>query len=237
MSQPENVDPRETDKFGKLSAIWWDPKGPMHSLHDINPLRIEFIAEEAPLAGRRVLDVGCGGGLLSEALAKLGAQVTGIDLSEDLIALAREHAKAQNLSIDYRNISVEKLAEEAPETYDVLTCMEVLEHIPDPQAVVAACSRLLKPGSHAFFATINRSLRSFIFAIVGAEYIIRLLPMGSHTYQRLIRPDELRAWTRRNGLVFMKAASVDYNPFTRKFSMGSNEDISYMMHFKRESST
>ncbi len=237
MTQPENVDPRETEKFGRLSALWWNPKGPMHSLHEINPLRTKFITEEAAIAGRKVLDVGCGGGLLSEALAKLGAQVIGIDLSEDLIEVAREHAQPQNLPIDYRRISVEKLAEEEPESFDIAACMEVLEHIPDPQAVVAACARLLKSGGHAFFATLNRKPKTFLFAIVGAEYVIRLLPMGSHTYGRLIRPDELKTWASRNGLAFVKSATVDYNPFTRKFRLTAGEDMSYMMHFKQESST
>ncbi len=180
MNGPDNVDRRETEKFGRVSALWWDPKGPMHSLHDINPLRTRYISEGAQIAGQRVLDIGCGGGLLSEALAALGAQVTGIDLSEELIEVARMHAKRAGLEIDYRRISAEHLAEEAPASFDVVTCMEVLEHIPDPEAVVAACARLLKPGGHVFFSTINRNLKSFVFAIVGAEYILRLLPIGSH---------------------------------------------------------
>ncbi len=233
--QGDNVDPRETEKFGRLSAIWWDPKGPMHSLHDINPLRTKFIAEGTALAGRKVLDIGCGGGILSESLSKLGARVTGIDLSEDLIELARLHARQQDLDVEYRPISAERLAEESPEAFDVITCMEVLEHIPHPQAVVEACTRLLKRGGNIFFSTINRNLKSLLFAIVGAEYIIRLLPRGSHTYFRLIRPDELRSWAQSNRLSFVQSATVAYNPFTGKFSVVAGEDVSYMMHFKRES--
>ncbi len=234
--QGNNVDPRETEKFGGLSALWWDPKGSLHSLHDINPLRTKFIAEGAALAGRKVLDVGCGGGILSEALARSGAHVTGIDLAEPLIEVARAHAQQQGINVDYRQISAERLAEESPGSFDVITCMEVLEHIPEPQAVVAACTRLLKPAGDIFFSTINRNLKSFIFAIVGAEYVLRLLPIGSHTYDRLIRPDELRSWARSNGLSFVNSATIAYNPFTRKFSVVAGEDVNYMMHFKRESS-
>ena len=236
MNGQNNVDPRETEKFGRVSALWWDPKGPMHSLHDINPLRTRYISEGTPVTEQRVLDIGCGGGLLSESLAALGAQVTGIDLSEELIEVARMHASRAGLKIDYRHISAEQLADEAPASFDVVTCMEVLEHIPDPEAVVAACARLLKQGGHVFFSTINRNLKSFVFAIVGAEYILRLLPIGSHNYYRLIRPNELRAWAIRNGLLFVGSATVDYNPFTRRFSVLPQEDVSYMMHFKRESS-
>ncbi len=236
MAEPNNVDPRETEKFGRISALWWDPKGPMHSLHDINPLRTRFIAEGAPVADRQVLDIGCGGGLLCESLAKLGAHVTGIDLSDELIQVAKAHAKQQGLGIDYQHVSAERLAEERPSSFDVVTCMEVLEHIPNPGAVVAACARLLKPGGHVFFSTINRSLKSFVMVIVGGEYIIRLLPIGSHTYWRLIRPNELRTWASASGLIFVNSATMNYNPFTGKFSVAPGEDMSYMMHFQRESS-
>ena len=237
MERPENVDRRETEKFGKLSAEWWDPKGAMHSLHDLNPLRTKLIAEQAPLANRRVLDVGCGGGLLSEALAKQGAHVMGIDLSAPLIAVARAHAHAQGLDVDYRQVSVEQLAEQQPGSFDVVACMEVLEHIPDPAAVIAACARLLKPGGDAFFSTVSRNLKALLFVIIGGEYIIRLLPIGSHHYAMLIRPDELRAWSAKNGLSFVSSATMAYNPFTRKFSVVPGEDLSYTMHFKREPSS
>ena len=235
MSEPNNVDPRETEKFGHLSRYWWDPNGPMRSLHEVNPLRTRFIMENVTLKGRMVLDIGCGGGLLSEALAKLGARVTGIDLSDALIEVAREHASQHNLVVGYHRISVGQLAAEMPAAFDAITCMEVLEHIPDPQAVIEACSRLLKPGGDAFFSTINRSLKSFLFAIVGAEYVLRLLPVGSHAYGRLIRPEELKAWANRDGFAFVKSASVAYNPLTRQFSLVARQDINYMLYFRRRS--
>jgi len=177
--------------------------------------------------------VGCGGGLLTESLSRLGAQVTGIDLSQEILELAKMHAAQQSLDVDYRYMNAEQLSEERPNTFDVVTCMEVLEHIPEPEQVVSACSRLLKPGGHAFFATLNRSLKSFAFAIVGAEYVLHLLPIGSHTYGNLIRPDELRSWARKNNLEFVSSASVVYNLITRKFSIAPHHDVSYMMHFTR----
>lgn len=234
MERPENVDRRETEKFGKLSAEWWDSKGLMHSLHDINPLRIQFIADNAPVAGRKVLDVGCGGGLLSESLAKLGGRVTGIDLAMPLIEVARAHAREQGLHIDYRAMSVEQLAEEETGTFDTVACMEVLEHIPNPAAVVAACATLLKSGGHAFFSTVNRNLKTFLFVIVGGEYVLRLLPIGSHSYGRLIRPNELKAWSSESGLSFTNSVTMAYNPLTGKFSLVAGEDMSYTMHFTRQ---
>jgi 2-polyprenyl-6-hydroxyphenyl methylase/3-demethylubiquinone-9 3-methyltransferase len=228
-----NVDPRETEKFGRLSAEWWDPGGAMHSLHDMNPLRTRFIAQNAELPGRRVLDVGCGGGILSEALARLGARVTGIDLSRPLIEVAQAHARQHGLDIDYRCMSVEQLAAEAPSTFDIVVCMEMLEHVPGPAAIVSACSQLIRPGGHAFFSTVNRNLKTLLFVIVGGEYIVRLLPRGSHTYGKLIRPSELRAWARGHGLSFVNSTTIAYNPFTRKFSLAPGEDMSYTLHFKQ----
>jgi 2-polyprenyl-6-hydroxyphenyl methylase/3-demethylubiquinone-9 3-methyltransferase len=233
MAEPGNVDHRETEKFGQPWEVWWDPRGPMHSLHDINPLRLAFITQAVAVADRRMVDVGCGGGILTESLAQLGAHVTGIDLSEPLSELARSHAAERGLQVDYRLESVEQLAENQPESYDIVTCLEVLEHIPNPEAVVAACSRLLKPGGHAFFATINRTLKSLLMVIVGAEYILGLLPRGSHTYGKLIRPVELKAWARKDDLVFVGSASVTYNPLTAKFGVIPREDMSYMTHFTR----
>ncbi len=227
----QNVDSRETDKFGRLSAEWWDPNGPMRSLHAINPLRMSFIASAVDLRGNQLLDVGCGGGLLAESLAKGGAHVTGIDLSQDLVELARQHAKAQGVQVDYRLSSVEQVAEQQPESFDVVTCMEVLEHIPEPGKAVAACARALRPGGHAFFATLNRSVWSLLFAILVGEHIIGLLPAGSHHYSMLIRPGELRAWAERAGLRFADRAGVIYNPLSGRFHVAARYDMSYMVHF------
>ncbi len=233
MAEPNNVDRGETEKFGELRDIWWDPEGPMRSLHDINPLRLRFITQAVAVADRRVVDIGCGGGLLTESLAQLGSRVTGIDLSEPLIELARSHAAERGLPVDYRLESADQLAHEQPESFDIVTCMEVLEHIPEPEVAVAACSRLLKPGGHAFFSTINRTLKSLLMVIVGAEYFLGLLPRGSHTYGKLIRPVELKSWARKDDLVFVSSASVIYNPLTAKFSVVPREDMSYMMHFTK----
>ncbi len=233
MPQPANVDHREIEKFSRLAALWWDAKGPMHSLHSINPLRLGFIRSAVDLHGRRVLDIGCGAGILAEALAKSGAVVTGIDLSADLLELAKRHASAQGLQVDYRPASAEQLAEQQPGGFEIVTCMEVLEHIPAPRSVINACARLLKPGGQAFFSTIDRSLKSLLFAIFGAEYVLGLLPRGSHHYGGLIRPDELRSWAVSSGLTFVASASMLYNPFTRQFRLGTMEDVNYLMHFTK----
>jgi 2-polyprenyl-6-hydroxyphenyl methylase/3-demethylubiquinone-9 3-methyltransferase len=226
-----NADSKEIQKFDNVSDIWWDPKGEMGTLHVINPLRTHFIMQ--PLAPNpKILDVGCGGGILSEALAKAGAQVTGLDLSEASLESARRHAQSQNLQIEYRYESVESLAEKEAGTFDAVTCMEMLEHVPDPAAVIAACAKALKPGGHAFFSTINRTPKAFLFAIIGGEYILRLLPRGTHTYSRLIRPAELKAWSRAAGLEFVRLASLMYNPFTRRWKVAADkEDVNYMAHF------
>ncbi len=234
MVQPANADPHETDKFGRLATDWWNPNGPMHSLHAINPLRTRYIVEHAAVGRRRVLDIGCGGGLLAESLARSGAEVTGIDLSADLLGLARRHAREQGLEIAYCEISAEELASQQPGGFDVIACMEMLEHVPHPEQVVASCARLLRRGGHAFFSTLDRTLRSFFFAIVGAEYILRLLPAGSHRYRSLIRPAELRMWARDNQLAFADSAGVVYNPLTGKFRIAGRQDINYIMHFTRE---
>ena len=234
MSLFTNTDTEEIKKFDKVAEVWWDPKGSMGTLHTINPLRTKFITDAVDLAGRKVLDVGCGGGILTEALAKCGAQATGIDLSKDSIEAAKIHASQQGLNIDYRYENIEETASRYAGEFDAITCMEMLEHVPDPDKIIAACTKLLKPGGHAFFSTINRTPKAFVFVIFGGEYILRLLPRGTHTYKKLIRPSELKHWTQKNGLEFRNLASLLYNPFTGKFKVAELEDNNYMAHFVKK---
>jgi 2-polyprenyl-6-hydroxyphenyl methylase/3-demethylubiquinone-9 3-methyltransferase len=232
MKSFENADNREIEKFDRVSQTWWDPGGEMGTLHTINPLRTNFIMEKLTAPNPKILDVGCGGGILSEALAKAGARVTGLDLSEASIRVAQQHAQNEGLKIDYRFESVHDLAAKQAGTFDAVVCMEMLEHVPDPAKVVASCAQALKPGGHAFFSTINRTPKAFLFAIVGGEYILRLLPRGTHTYSMLIRPSELKQWSQDAGLEFARLASLIYNPFTRKFKVVPNvEDVNYFAHF------
>jgi len=231
MSQFINTDTEEIKKFDDVAGIWWDLKGEMGTLHTINPLRTKFITDGLNLSDRKVLDVGCGGGILSEALAKAKAQVTGIDLSKESIEAAKAHARQQGLDIDYRYENIEETASKYAGTFDAITCMEMLEHVPEPGKIIAACSKLLKPGGHAFFSTINRTPKAFLFVIFGGEYILRLLPRGTHTYRKLIRPNELKGWSRENGLEFRRLASLIYNPFTGIFKVAEVEDNNYMAHF------
>ena len=232
MTTFENAYNKEIDKFDKVSQIWWDPQGEMGTLHTINPLRTNFILETLSVSQPKILDVGCGGGILSEALAKAGAQVTGTDLSEASLQAARHHAKKEDLEIEYLYERVEDLAEKRTGTYDVVTCMEMLEHVPEPNKIIAACVKALKPGGTIFFSTINRTPKAFLFAIIGGEYILRLLPRGTHTYSKLIRPNELKAWAHQNGLSFSRIASLMYNPFNGTFKVAlGKEDVNYMAHF------
>jgi len=232
MTTFNNVDNKEIEKFDKVSQIWWDLDGEMGTLHTINPLRTQFIMEKLTTPNPKMLDVGCGGGILSEALVKAGAQVTGIDLSNDSIEAAKHHAQQNGLNIDYQYISAEELAQKQAGSFDAVTCMEMLEHVPEPQKVMAACAQALKPGGHAFFSTINRTPKAFLFVIIGGEYILRLLPRGTHTYQKLIRPIELKNWAESCGLEFSRIASLIYNPFTGKFRVDAGrEDMNYMAHF------
>ena len=229
-----NVDRQEIDKFDRVAQLWWDPTGKMGMLHVINPLRTRFVADHAQIRQAKAVDVGCGGGILAEALAKAGAQVIGIDQSQQTLKVARQHAASGGLPIDYRLQTVEQLAQREAGTYDIVTCMEMLEHVPDPAAVVAACAQLLKPGGQAFFSTINRTFKAWLFAIVGGEYVLRMLPRGTHHYAKLIRPDELRAWATANGLAFDGIASLMYNPLGKRFCVAyGREDVNYMACFSK----
>ena len=231
MSLFTNSDTEEIKKFDDVAQVWWDPKGSMGTLHTINPLRTKFITDGLNLSGRKVLDVGCGGGILTEALAKCGAQATGIDLSNESIEAARVHARQKGLNIDYRYENIDETASKQAGEFDAITCMEMLEHVPEPKKIIAACSRLLKPGGHAFFSTINRTPKAFVFVIFGGEYVLRLLPRGTHTYKKLIRPSELKQWAQESGLDFRRLSSLIYNPFTRTFKVVDVEDNNYMVHF------
>lgn len=235
MMKSPNVDATEIGHFNQMAKLWWDPNGKMGQLHAINDLRLQFITERDTVAGRRIADVGCGGGILAEALAKAGARVTGIDLAKVPLDIAREHAADNDLAIDYRYLAVEALASTEAGTFDTVTCMEVLEHVPHPERTITACAALLKPGGMAFFSTINRTLKAFMFAIVAGEYILRLLPRGTHHYRKLVKPMEMRAWASIAGFECKAIASLVYNPFTRKFrAVSDREDINYVACFIRK---
>ena len=230
---PPNIDPEELAKFEALAPIWWDRHGAFKALHDINALRVGYINGRAPLAGKTVVDVGCGGGILSEALAALGTEVTGIDAGEAPLAVARLHLKESGVAVDYRMSTAEQFAEEASGHFDVVACMELLEHVPDPGSIVAACARLVKPGGDVFFATLNRNPKSFLFAIIGAEIVMRLVQKGTHSYHRFVRPLELKNWAGRSGLEFQDLTGLHYNPFTRNYTLGGNTHVNYLMHFRK----
>jgi 2-polyprenyl-6-hydroxyphenyl methylase / 3-demethylubiquinone-9 3-methyltransferase len=226
-----NVDQQELDKFGALASRWWDPSSEFAPLHAINPLRLAWIAERAQLAGARVLDVGCGGGILAEAMAAVGAQVKGIDLSDKALRVAHLHLLESQLGVDYEAIAVEELAGREPSCWDVVTCMELLEHVPDPAATVAACAQAAGAGAHLFFSTINRNLKSYAFAVVGAEYVLRLLPKGTHDYEKFIRPAELARACRSAGLEVRDMTGLTYNPVSRVYALDRNDtDVNYMIH-------
>lgn len=230
-----NVDQGEIAKFEALAYRWWDRESEFKPLHDINPLRVNWIDEHAPLAGRKVLDVGCGGGILSESMARRGAEVTGIDMGEAPLAVARLHQMESGLTVDYRQITAEALAEEMPGTFDVVTCMEMLEHVPDPASVIRACQRLVKPGGQVFFSTINRNPKAYLFAILGAEYVLKLLPRGTHDFRKFIRPSELGAWCRAAGLDMGEIVGLTYNPLTRQYKLTGDVAVNYMIQTTRES--
>ena len=224
-----NVDPAELEKFSELAHRWWDPQSEFRPLHEINPLRLDHIDRIAALKGKTVLDVGCGGGILAEAMAVRGARVTGIDLADKPLKVAQLHLLESGQQVDYRCIAVEDLAAEAPASFDVVTCMEMLEHVPDPAAVVHACAALLKPGGHAFFATLNRNPKSYLFAIIGAEYVLNMLPRGTHDYERFIKPSELSSSCRRAGLDITNLIGMTYNPFTKVYALGADTDVNYIL--------
>src|SRR5712692_10134854 len=226
----QNIDPEEIAKFEALAARWWDPTSEFKPLHDINPLRLKFIDQRANLNGKRVLDVGCGGGILAEAMAALGAEVTGIDLGQAPLAVAKLHLKESGRQVDYQQISAEDLAQQRPGAFDVVTCLEMLEHVPDPASTVNACSRLLKPGGQVFFSTINRNPKSWLFAIIGAEYVLHMLPRGTHDYMKFIKPSELERWARHAGLTIRELTGMHYNPLTRHYSLGAGVDVNYFAY-------
>ena len=228
-----NVDPAEIAKFEELAARWWDPHSEFKPLHDINPLRLDYIDRLEPLSGKRVLDVGCGGGLLSEGMAARGAQVTGIDMGEAPLSVARLHLYESGLEVDYRQITAERMAEEAPGAFDIVTCLEMLEHVPAPDSVIAACARLVRPGGLVVFSTINRNPKAYLLAIVGAEYVLRMLPKGTHDFRKFIRPSELDAWARAAELELCDLTGMSYNPLTAVYSLGRDVDVNYLAAYRR----
>jgi len=228
------VDPAELAKFSELAHRWWDPESEFRPLHQINPLRLDWIAKQAPLAGRQVLDVGCGGGILAEAMARQGADVLGIDLASKSLKVAQLHALESGLAnVAYREVAVEALAAERPASFDVVTCMEMLEHVPDPASVVRACAELVKPGGWVFFSTLNRNPKSFLFAIVGAEYVLNLLPRGTHEFAKFIKPSELASYCRGAGLDLQGSRGMEYNPLTKRYWLSGDTSVNYMIATRR----
>lgn len=236
--QQQNVDPAEIAKFEELASRWWDRNSEFKPLHEINPLRVNYIDQRSPLAEQRVLDVGCGGGILSEAMALRGAKVTGIDMGEAPLGVARLHQLESGAKVDYFQTTAEELAEDQPGYYDVVTCLEMLEHVPNPASVIRACATLCKPGGDLYFSTINRNPKSFAFAILGAEYVLQLLPKGTHEYRKFIRPSELSGWIRENDLRLEDMTGLTYNPITRQYRLNDRDvDVNYMVHVKKPATT
>ena len=234
MHTTENADPAELAKFSDLAHRWWDTESEFRPLHQINPLRLAWIDDIVPLAGKRVLDIGCGGGILADAMARKGAEVLGIDLAGKALKVAQLHAlEAQTQGVSYREVSAETLAAEQPGSFDVVTCMEMLEHVPDPSSVVRACATLVKPGGHVIFSTINRNAKAFVFAIVGAEYILNLLPRGTHEFAKFIKPSELAAYARAAGLDLEHTRGMEYNPLTRHYWLSANTSVNYMLGMRK----
>jgi len=234
-TQQANADPAEIAKFEALASRWWDPQSEFKPLHEINPLRLDYIDQLSNgLAGKAVIDVGCGGGILAESMAERGATVTGIDMGRAPLEVARLHGLESGVNVDYQQISAEQMADRHPQQFDVVTCMEMLEHVPDPASTIAACARLVKPGGTVFFSTINRNPKAYLFAIVGAEYLLRLLPKGTHDYAKFIRPSELEAWARHAGLKMHNLTGMSYNPLNQQYSLGRDLDVNYLAHCTRD---
>lgn len=233
MTASSNADPHELDKFGEVAHRWWDPNSEFRPLHDINPARLGWIDRNVGLKGKRAIDIGCGGGLLSEGMAALGAQVTGIDLSERALSVARLHLYESGQTVDYRLISAEAMADEAPASFDLVTCLELLEHVPDPASTVAACATLVKPGGDVFLSTINRNAKAYMLAVVGAEYVLNLIPRGTHDYTRFLKPAELVRLCRNAGLEVLEIAGLHYNPFTRTATMDNKTEVNYLLRARR----
>ncbi len=233
-TQTQNFDPEELQKFSALASQWWDPNSEFRPLHEINPLRLNWIQEHAALNNKQVLDVGCGGGILSEAMAKLGANVLGIDLADQALKVAELHRLESKVNVQYERISAETLAERQPEFFDVITCLEMLEHVPCPASVIQACAKLCKPGGWLFFSTLNRNLKSFMFAIIGAEYVLNLLPKGTHSYEKFIKPAELAVFTRDAKLEMTDIIGLSYNPVTQIYKLGKDTNVNYMVACKKQ---
>lgn len=228
-----NADPAELQKFSDLAHRWWDPESEFKPLHQINPLRLDWIDTNASIAGKKVVDIGCGGGILAESMAARGAQVTGVDLSDKALGVARLHLFESGQQVDYRHISAEDLAHECPASFDVVTCMEMLEHVPDPASTIRACATLVKPGGSVFFSTLNRNLKAYLMAVVGAEYVLNLLPRGTHEYAKFIKPSELARYVREAGLDVEEIIGMQYNPFSKVYSLGRDTDVNYLMRTTR----
>ncbi len=228
-----NVDEAEIKKFEELAHRWWDANSEFKPLHEINPLRLNFIDQTAKLTGKKVLDVGCGGGILAESMAQRGATVSGIDMGEAPLEVARLHLLESGVDVDYKRIPVEQLAEELPESFDIVTCMEMLEHVPDPESIIKACAKLTKPGGHLFFSTLNRNPKAYLFAIIGAEYLLKLLPKGTHEFSKFIRPAELDVWIRAAELDTDEITGLVYNPFSQKYSLGPDISVNYMVSCRK----
>lgn len=226
----KNADAAELNKFGELAHKWWDKDSEFKPLHEINPLRLNYINSAAPLKGKHILDVGCGGGILSESMAVKGADVVGIDLGEKALKVAQLHSLESGIEVDYRHLAVEALAELEPATYDIVTCMEMLEHVPDPASIVSACAELVRPGGHVFFSTINRNPKAYVFAVLGAEYILNMLPKGTHDYAKFIKPHELASWGRQAGLSLKNQAGMSYNPITQHYALSQDVSVNYLAH-------